>query len=672
MAEQEIGSSYIASLYKPPALLPIARHRDALLYLIETFPVTIVVGQTGSGKTTQIPQYLDQAGWSSKEKCIAPRRVAATTVATRVAEEMRCKLGQEVGYSIRFEDATSAATRIKFLTDGLLLREALVDPLLSRYSVIMVDEAHERSLSSDILLGLLKKIRKKRSDLRIVVSSATLDAENFLQFFAGDSQAENGNGDSEPGGTIGRIISLEGRMYPVDIHYLEEPAEDYVGIAVKTVFDIHSSEPDGDILIFLTGREEIETAIDMIADRMGTLAPNAPSLQPLPLYAGLTTDQQMYVFEPAPENTRKIILATNIAEASVTIDGIVYVIDCGYVKLRAYNPVTGIETLTAVPVSKASATQRAGRAGRTKAGKCYRLFTEQSFESLAESTVPEIQRSNLAPVVLQLKALGIDNIARFDYLTPPPSELMVRALELLFSLGALDDYARLTKPLGTRMAELSVEPMMGKVLLSASNFDCLSEALSIAAMTSLQGAVWFHHEGEKKSQETARRKFAAEEGDHLTLLNVYQAFVTKGKKEAKWCRDNYLNFKSMTRAVSIRNQLKRYLERFGINVDESLGRDSTVLRAGALDKAEKIRRCLTSGFFAHVARMQPDGSFRTVDGGTVLHAHPTSLMFNRKADWVIFHEVMETGNKTFIRDITKIEKAWLLEYAPEYYRIAKR
>lgn len=348
----------------------------------------------------------------------------------------------------------------------------------------------------------------------------------------------------------------------------------------------------------------------------------------------------------------------------MTIEGIVYVIDCGFVKLKAYNPTAGIETLTATPVSKASATQRAGRAGRTKPGKCYRLYTEQVYETLPDATVPEIQRSNLAPTILQLKALGIDNIARFDYLTPPPAELIIRALELLYSLGALDDFAKLTKPLGTRMAELAVEPMMAKVLLTASSFGCLSEILSIAAMTSLQGNVWFYHEGQKKAQETARRRFAVEEGDHLTLLNAYQAFVTKGKKEAKWCRDNYLNYKSMTRAVSVRNQLRRYLERFGVDVSESLS--SGVLRAGGPDKAEQIRKCLTTGFFAHAARMQPDGTFKTV-GGMTLHAHPTSLMFNRKADWVIFHEIMETGSKTFIRDISKIEKGWLLEYAPKYY-----
>ena len=581
---------------------------------------------------------------------------------------MRCQLGQEVGYSIRFEDVTSVATRIKFLTDGLLLREALVDPLLSRYSVIMVDEAHERSLSSDVLLGVLKKIRKRRPELMIVVASATLDAEEFLRFF------EGGDDQSDPDGTgsLGRIVSIEGRAFPVDIHYLSEPCEDYLERAVKTIFDIHSSEPEGDILLFLTGREEIETALDIIADRIPSLPSGADKLLPLPLYAGLTVEQQMYVFEPAPERTRKVICATNIAEASVTIDGIAYVIDSGFVKLRAYSPQTGIETLTATPVSKASATQRSGRAGRTKPGKCYRLYTEAAFNTLAEATVPEIQRSNLAPTILQLKALGIDNIARFDFITPPPAELIIRALELLYSLGALDDYAKLTKPLGTRMAELALEPMLAKCLLSAPAFNCLSEMLSIAAMTSLQGNVWFSHDL-KKAEESARRKFAVEEGDHLTLLNVYNAFVTKGRKDAKWCQQHYLNFKSMSRAVSIRNQLRRYLERFGIDVSESLPSNSLssseVLRVGGRSKEESIRRCLTSGYFAHAARMMPDGTFRTVDGGTVLYAHPSSLMFNRKADWVVFTEVMETGDKVFIRDVTKIEKGWLVEYAPEFYRV---
>ncbi|KAF9887469.1 hypothetical protein FE257_010186 [Aspergillus nanangensis] len=671
-SELDLGSTFIPSLYKPPSLLPISRHKQSLLYLVETHPVTIVVGQTGSGKTTQLPQYLDQAGWCADGKAIAvtqPRRVAATTVATRVAEEMRCKVGEEVGYSIRFEDLTSASTRIKFLTDGMLLREALVDPLLSRYSVIMVDEAHERSLSTDILLGILKKIMKRRPELRVVVSSATLQAEYFLRFFAGEDSYEgtSNSGEGETKGNIGSIVSLEGRMYPVDILFLDSPAEDYLERAVKAVFDIHMQETEGDILVFLTGREEIDTAIQLISERAETLHPKAPSLHPLPLYSGLTTDQQMYVFEPAPENTRKVIVSTNIAEASVTINGIVYVIDCGFAKLRAYNPSTGIETLTAVPISKAAAVQRAGRAGRTKPGKCFRLYTQDVFDQLPDATVPEIQRSNLAPMIMQLKALGIDNIVRFDFLTPPPTDLVIRAFELLYSLGAVDDYAKLTKPLGMRMAELAVDPMMAKVLLTAPSFNCLSEILSIAAMVSLQGSVWVQHNGDRKMAESSRRKFAVEEGDHLTYLNVYQAFVTRGKKDSKWCRDNLLNYRSLQRAVSVRAQLKRYLERFGIGVDETL--TSSYKSADLGKPSEQIQRCLTTGYFAHAAKMQPDGTFKTVSGGLTLHAHPTSLMFNRKADWVIFHEILQTGEKTFIRDITKIEKSYLVEYAPNYYKV---
>ncbi|KAK6084912.1 helicase associated domain-containing protein [Seiridium cupressi] len=663
MADFELGLNFIPALHKPSALLPIAKHRDSLLYLIETNQVTIVVGQTGSGKTTQIPQFLAQAGWCEDGKVVGvtqPRRVAATTVAIRVAEEVGCELGTEVGYSIRFEDVTSAATKIKFLTDGLLIREALVDPLLSRYSVIMVDEAHERSISTDILLGLLKKILRRRPELRVIISSATLQAEDFLAFFSDTSEEKASSGTSN--GRAGSIISLEGRTYPIDILYLEVPTEDYVERAISTVFDIHTKEPDGDILVFLTGREEIDNAVEAISERAAELPPGGNSILVLPLYAGLSTEQHMYVFDEAPENTRKVIVSTNIAEASVTIDGIVYVVDSGFVKLRAFDPKTGIETLTATPVSKASASQRAGRAGRTRTGKCFRLYTEEHFQALPDANVPEIQRSDLAPFVLQLKALGIDNVVRFDYLTPPPAELLIKATELLFSLGALDNYAKLTRPLGMRMAELAVEPMMAKTLLSAASFGCLSEILTIAAMTSLGGSVWIQRDGEKKQVESARRRFAAEEGDHLTLLNVYQTFITRGKKEAKFCYENQLNFKAMSRAVSIRTQLKRYLERFGITIDETI-------KTSAASKGEQIRRCLTAGYFAHAAKMQPDGSFRNVEGGTVLHAHPSSLMFNRKAEWVVFHEVMETGNKTFIRDITKIEKKWLLEYASDFYQL---
>jgi ATP-dependent RNA helicase DDX35 len=576
---------------------------------------------------------------------------------------MRCQLGQDVGYSIRFDDVTSASTRIKFLTDGLLLREALADPLLSRYSVIIIDEAHERSLSSDILLGLLKKIIKRRPELRVIISSATLQAEDFLEYFETRKEEESAEENAN------RIVSIEGRLHPVDIYYLGEPTEDYIASAVEAVFEIHNSQPAGDILIFLTGRSEIETVIQMIYDRMSDLPEHASKMLALPLYAGLTTEEQMYVFEPAPENTRKVICATNIAEASVTVDGIVYVIDCGFVKLKTFSPTTRIEELVSTPVSKASADQRAGRAGRTAPGKCYRLYTEDDSDDLAAATVPEIQRSNLSQVILQLKALGIDNIARFDFISPPPVEQVTQSLEILFSLGLLDEYARLTKPFGVQLAEMALEPMLGKCLLLAPNFGCLSEVLSITAMISLQDNIWLDAES-KKAGESSRRLFAVEEGDHLTLLNIYQAFTTRGSKDASWCRQHFLNYKSLVKAVSIRAQLKRHLERFGVQVSESLA-NNDVLRVGGLPKAESIRRCLTSGYFAHAARMESDGSFKAVNGSTIMYAHPSSLMFNRKADWVIFSEVMHSGEKIYIRNLTKIEKNWLVEYGAGFYKLTQ-
>ncbi|CAG8695408.1 12228_t:CDS:10 [Funneliformis caledonium] len=632
--------------------LPIFKSRDQVLYLVEKYQTTIIVGQTGCGKTTQIPQYLNEAGWTAGDRVIActqPRRVAATTVAGRVASEMNVKLGEEVGYSIRFDECYDPnLTRIKYMTDGMLFRETFLDPLLSQYSVIMIDEAHERSLYTDILLGILKKIQKKRPELRIIISSATLDAEVFYDFY-------NTNSTNDSSKDNVSIISLEGRTFPVDIHYLEEPCQDYVESAIQTVFDIHVKEPPGDIIIFLTGRDEIDNTVGEISQRATTLPRSAMKIMPLPIYAGLSSEQQMEIFEPTPFNTRKVVVATNIAEASITIEGIVYIIDCGFVKLRAFSPKTGMESLTVVPVSKASAQQRAGRAGRVMPGKAYRLYTEESFYRLRDSSIPEIQRSNLAQVVLHLKALGIDNVLRFDFMTPPPAELMIRALELLYSLRALDDYGRLTMPLGMQLAEFPVDPMLGKILLDSYQFQCAEEMLTIAAMLS---NVFVNSSTSSAEFEDEKRKFSVEEGDHITLLNVFNAFITRGKKSARWCHQHCLNFRALSRALSIRQQLKKYLERFDVPI-ESCGNDTV-----------KIRKCLSSGYFANAAKMQPNGSFRTIRDNVELHIHPSSVLFTRNAPWVIFHEVVET-TKAFMRELTIIDPAWLTELAPHFYEIKK-
>uniref|UniRef100_I3LZL6 Probable ATP-dependent RNA helicase DHX35 n=1 Tax=Ictidomys tridecemlineatus TaxID=43179 RepID=I3LZL6_ICTTR len=606
--------------------LPVFKLRNHILYLIENYQTVVIVGETGCGKSTQIPQYLAEAGWTAEGRVVGitqPRRVAAVTVAGRVAEERGAVLGHEVGYCIRFDDCTDPlATRIKFLTDGMLVREMMVDPLLTKYSVIMLDEAHERTLYTDIAIGLLKKIQKKRGDLRLIVASATLDAEKFRDFF-------NQNETSDPTRDTCVILTVEGRTFPVDIFYLQSPVPDYIKSTVETVVKIHQTEGDGDILAFLTGQEEVETVVSMLIEQARALARTGMKkhLRVLPMYAGLPSFEQMKVFERV---SRSVIVATNVAETSITIGGIVYVIDCGFVKLRAYNPRTAIECLVVVPVSQASANQRAGRGGRNRSGKCYRLYTEEAFDKLPQSTVPEMQRSNLAPVILQLKALGIDNVLRFHFMSPPPAQSMVQALELLYALGGLDKDCRLTEPLGLRIAEFPLNPMFAKMLLESGNFGCSQEILSIAAMMQIQN-VFVIPSNQKSQAMRVHRKFAVEEGDHLTMLNVYEAFI-KHNKSSQWCQEHFLNYKGLVRAATVREQLKKLLVKFQVPKKSSEGDPDPVLR------------CIVSGFFANAARFHSTGAYR-----------------------VIYNEVIQTS-KYYMRDVTAIESAWLLELAPHFYQ----
>lgn len=374
--------------------------------MLHAHQTIILVGETGSGKTTQIAQFVADAGYCAHGKrvvCTQPRRVAAMSVARRVADEMDVNLGEEVGYSIRFEECTGPKTIVKFATDGMLLREAMIDPALSQYSVIILDEAHERTLATDILFGLIKQVLVNRQDLKLVVMSATLEAEKFQEYFL-----------DAP------LIKVPGRLHPVEIFYSQEPEKDYLDGSVRTVVQIHLCEPPGDVLLFLTGEEEIEDACRKISRGIAELGERAGPVKVLPLYSTLPPRQQQRIFEAAPPSTkptgppgRKIIVSTNIAETSLTIDGIVYVIDPGFAKQKVYNPRIRVESLLVSPISRASAHQRAGRAGRTKPGKCFRLYTEESFnKDLQEQTYPEILRSNLGSVALQLFKLGISDLVR--------------------------------------------------------------------------------------------------------------------------------------------------------------------------------------------------------------------------------------------------------------------
>ena len=620
--------------------LPVYPFRQSLLEAVEEHQVLIIEGETGSGKTTQIPQYLHEAGYTKDGKkigCTQPRRVAAMSVSARVAEEVGVKLGNEVGYSIRFEDCTSDRTVLKYMTDGMLLREFLTEPDLASYNVMIIDEAHERTLHTDILFGLIKDIARFRPDLKLLISSATLDAEKFSEFF-----------DDAP------IFRIPGRRFPVDIYYTKAPEADYIDACVVTVLQIHVTQPLGDVLVFLTGQEEIETAQELLTERTRKLGSKIKELVIVPIYANLPSDMQAKVFEPTPPGARKVVLATNIAETSLTIDNIIYVIDPGFNKQNSYNARTGMESLIVVPVSKASANQRAGRAGRVAAGKCFRLYTAWAYQhELEQNTVPEIQRVNLGNVVLLLKSLGINDLIHFDFLDPPPHETLVLALEQLYALGALNHMGELTK-LGRRMAEFPVDPMMSKMIIASEKYKCSAEAVTIAAMLSNNASIFYRPKDKIIHADTARKNFFLPGGDHITLMNVYNQWA-ETDYSTQWCFENYIQFRSMKRARDIRDQLQGLLERVEIDVVSNPA--DTV----------NIRKAVTAGYFYHTSRLSKGGNYKTVKHNQTVMVHPNSSMFEDLPRWVIYHELVFT-TKEYMRNVIEIKNEWLLEVAPHYYK----
>ena len=764
--------------------------------------VLLVTAQTGSGKSTQIPQFLyhymkRQNIDQNSKRCrnmigvTQPRRVAAMSVAKRVAEEMKCELGTTVGYRVRFEDCSHYHhTKVLYLTDGMLLRESMADPLLSRYGVIVLDEAHERSLQTDVLFGVVKRAliarqadlsvhsqQKKNGDndtrvedkdtlirknmflkakhlslapLKIVVMSATLDVESFAHFF----QIESMNVS---------IVNVPGRQYPVDVVYTEEPVDDYIDASLWTVLRIHEEADNdgntaGDVLVFLPGQEEIENLSHLLKrsledsskkliteDKILSENESKDIVQSIRgigtdlssgnnliingvmiclLYAALPPEQQMFAFLPKPQGCkRKIILATNIAETSITLDGIRYVVDTGKVKTRDFSGVTGMESLVEIATSKAQATQRAGRAGRMCEGLCFRLYPEVAFESLDEVSTPEILRVNLAQVVLQLKGMGVHDPRNFDFLTEPTPESLMKAFELLFALGAIDKTMELTMH-GKNMARLPLDPSFAHLLLQGPKFGCTSELLTSVAMLSAENIFYRPNnnggDGDKESLAgkafAAHKRFASYEGDLPTLLTVYQAWTNEavylppsagGVKAQKkilkkfrydkgghsnsssgnskmlhtdWCQRNFISGRSLVRAHDVRNQLVEICEReinrggMGWDVDESCGTE-----------LEIFLKCVCAGLFLQVASRimetfdskknkksfqgQINGKYKTKVGGKEVSVHPTSTIFGRNPapKCVVYTELLVT-KKNYIRGVTQVKESWLVEVAPEFFK----
>jgi len=642
--------------------LPVNKQRQEFLDLYHNNQILVFVGETGSGKTTQIPQYVlyDELPHQTGKliACTQPRRVAAMSVAQRVADELDVKLGEEVGYSIRFENKTSSKTLLKYMTDGQLLREAMHDRDMSRYSCIILDEAHERTLATDILMALLKQLSERRKDLKIIVMSATLDAQKFQSYFF-----------NAP------LLAVPGRTHPVEIFYTPEAERDYVEAAIRTVLQIHACEPEGDILLFLTGEEEIEDAcrrISLEVDEMIRESDAGP-MSVYPLYGTLPPHQQQRIFEKAPQPFRpggrpgrKCIVATNIAETSLTIDGIVYVVDPGFSKQKIYNPRTRVESLLVSPISKASAQQRAGRAGRTRPGKCFRLYTEEAFKKeLIEQTYPEILRSNLSNTVLELKKLGVEDLVHFDLMDPPAPETMMRALEELNYLACLDDDGELT-PLGNLASEFPLDPALAVMLISSPEFYCSNEILSITSLLSVP-QIWVRPANARKRADEMKAQFAHPDGDHLTLLNAYHAYKgaeARGEDMKKWCHEHFLSYRHLSSADNVRAQLKKIMETHGIELVSTPFHDKNYYT--------NIRRALLAGFFMQVAMRESSNSkvYKTVKDEQLVLIHPSTTV-TTPYEWVVYNEFVLT-TKQYVRTVTNIRPEWLLVSFHYLLRIAYR
>ena len=743
--------------------LPIFQVREALLRDIRDFQIVVLVGETGSGKTTQLTQYLLEDNYcgdfssalgrqkqrqrikdlrnrrkrrsndndsekikttnskdndntsnsksnknssreyenssSSRKKyhdgpfglpmsrksgiicCTQPRRVAAMSVAKRVSDEMGVKLGEEVGYAIRFEDCTSDKTVIKYCTDGVLLREALNPRSLDKYNVIIMDEAHERSLSTDILFGVLKNIISKRLDLKLLITSATLDATKFSNFF----------------GNV-PIFHVPGRTFRIDEKWCKQVQLDPLDACVKEVIKIHINEGNGDILVFMTGQEEITACCSLIAEKLEKHE-NISKLTILPIYSQLPADLQSKIFENTEDGSRKCIVSTNIAETSLTVDGIKFVVDSGYCKLKVFKPKMGMDALTVVPISRANADQRKGRAGRTGIGQVHRMYTRMQYQSeMLASTVPEIQRTNLGNVILLLKCLGVEDLLNFDFMDPPPQDTLLTSLYQLWVLGALSNSGDLTS-LGKKMVQFPLDPPLSKMLIFSIELSCVSEILTIVSMLSVPNIFYRPENDEKKQQEcdNKREKFFVPESDHLTFLNCYQSWQRQNYN-LKWCKEHFIQTKSMIKVREVRGQLLDLMKKNQYHLFKDLRKQKHKNKNKDKNKEKNknnsndnnsnnnnmsfidliveckewdiVRKCICSAYFVNAARLKGIGEYVNMRQGIPCHLHPSSSLYGMgfTPDYVVYHEVVMTS-KEYMRNVTAVDGQWLAELGPMFFQL---
>ncbi|CEJ61178.1 Putative ATP-dependent RNA helicase [Penicillium brasilianum] len=693
------------ALYELRKKLPIFAHADEIRQKLRDRDVMLLVGETGSGKSTQIPQFLVNEFWcrptpakvlkkNGTEKsvtvggCIAitqPRRVAAISLARRVAEEMGTPLGSsspasKVGYSVRFDTSTSPSTRVKFLTEGMLLQEMLHDPWLTKYSAVVVDEVHERGINVDLVAGFLRNLVSGKKEgrggvpLKVVVMSATADMESLMGFFQegfteqeqeqeekqGQKQISNGveNGDRPEEASMAiTACHIKGRQFPVKTIYSPEPVHDFVDAALKIIFQIHYKEPmPGDILVFLTGQETVENLENLVNEYAIGMDPSLPKILVLPLFAALPQAAQQRVFAPAPPRTRKVILATNIAETSVTVSGVRYVVDCGKAKVKQFRTRLGLDSLLVKPISKSAAIQRKGRAGREAPGQCFRLYTEKDYLALDETNTPEILRCDLTQALLNMKARGVDDIVRFPFLTRPPREALEKALLQLLNIDALADDGSISE-IGLHLAKLPLSPTLGRVLLAASEngHDCLLDVIDIISCLSVEN-IFLNTTSEEKKEaaETARRDLYRREGDHLTMLSTVRAYAGENVDRKVWAERHLVSHRAMQSVMDVRKQLR-----------------SQCRHAKMLPREERndhypdpspdlILQSFLSGFATNTARLVPDGSYRTIVGNQTVAIHPSSVLFGKKVEAILYNEFVFT-NRSYARGVSAVQMDWVGE-----------
>ncbi|MBI2451425.1 MAG: ATP-dependent RNA helicase [Parcubacteria group bacterium] len=614
--------------------LPIQDFQELIVQTVRSNQVTIVVGETGSGKTTQIPQFLYNADFADRGMIgvTEPRRLAAISMAKFVSDQLGVFLGDEVGYQIRFDDSSAEETKIKFMTDGILLREFQLDQNLTKYSVIMVDEAHERSKNIDFVLGLLKDLLTRRKDLRLVVASATIDEKKFSRYF-----------------WDAPIINVSGRMFPVETVWSNTDIyeDEMADAVVQKIAEIHQNKEPGDILAFMTGQDDIHKVIEKLEKL------NLSDFVVIPVYAALPPEEQQKIFA-SYKGKRKVVVATNIAETSITVDGIVYVVDSGLIKQSNFHPESGIQSLDVVKHSQAGCEQRKGRAGRTRNGVCYRMYTKENFQSRFQFTKPEICRTSLASVVLAMEDIGIEKIQEFDFIDPPKKEAFTEAYETLIALGAINKDEKGLTEIGKAMARFPLEPRIARMLLEAMKHGCVQNVATIAAFLSVRNI--FVRPKEKEAEaDRAHAKFKNQESDALTFLNIWKEYEN-AKFSYSWCFERFLNAKALQEALNIRAQIFQILFQNKIELSESSDNDAI---------AKTVAIGLAYNLFQHGSRYWFNGVLRSIENVAV---HPSSAIFgNRVFQWIVATEIVRT-TKVWARGCAIVKAEWLPEIAPNLFQ----